>query len=358
MSNNIIDNIHFISNSSYEESIYNSEIPVQQNPLLGTILYNSDYNQSYIPVVSSSSLLYSLFLNIDYDRFEDEFPNNFFVYDLFGSNEIYLPPPPSGHAYSLNEENRINFLKLFYYNFNTEEDNKNIRNLISNNTFPSSLLSLYVAPVTLIKFKVLEKNSNIYVLFYLDDFFTLTEIQNISTVQSQKSIPVSSCKYLTISNKKHSFISSNYPYANLVDNIPICSNPNLTDSSNHPTTCPYYYISSITNDFQSFLTCNHYSANEEIILDKIIYLDSNSSPVRISLSKSISLNNNELYKIHNHTENITIFDFEIDSEDKNNIDLNSIFSEIISCYNSNNIESFKDDVLVSTNSYLSQFITG
>jgi hypothetical protein len=339
---------YYISNQSYSDVVYDENIPLQNNSTLGNLTYNQEYDQYYVPVVSSN-LLYSLYLNIEKDN-----KLNYFVYDVFNSNELYLPEPIPGYAYEINDKNRLNFLRLFYSNFDSENYNSNLIKFISDKIFEVG--GSYTAPITNFSIRIIDRNGNPAIYLLVEDFFTLTKISESSQAKNN-SLHV--CEHLTIQNSSHVLTSQSYPYANSVENIPICSNPSFHKNSNeHPHVCSYYAFSALNLEVNTFKDCSGYSPVKETIIDKELHLNSNSTPVRISLFKSPCLDGNESYVVHNHTENVDIFTVDSSSIDKDNLNLDSFFEEIITCYESNNIKPFEDNSNDSHKSYLSQLVKG
>jgi hypothetical protein len=351
----MINNPYFVCENTSSEFTYDPSIPLQNNDFLGTVLYNSEYSQLYIPVVSSD-LLYSLYLNIS-----ESIPDNdeyTLVYDVYGSNELYLPPPPEGYKYWINPANRLNFLRLFYHNFNSENENYNLIK-VSQVLQPDHSL-VHTALKSSITYKFASFNSSNALFFNVSDFFTFKKVsEDNNNVEQTSSVSHSfPCEYLTIDSSDHNFKAENYPYANVPQNMPICSNPNYTRGNlGTPILCVYYLFASKKNPPNAFSSCPEYSQSQEYLIDKNIFLENSPTPVRISLSKSVSLDNDKMYLVHNHTENLNIFTIDSSSIDEENLDLESFFSDLISCYESNNIQSHEDQP-ESFNSYLLQLVRG
>lgn len=331
-------NNNFISSGNYPDNI-----PINDSydsPDLAQIYWNPAYEQYVVPVYSNGMIINLYFNTFNHTVHSPEMLSHYFVYDVYGTNELYFPQDFFQEDVSLEmlDHHSHRLRLLFAHNFSTHEPKSNIIHLSQNLQPQNPLSDDLSAPGFAFKYRVVSFGERTALAFPIDVFFNKTQSPK---PEKPKVVNVFPCKYLAIKDNENSLIPSDYPYANFPDSYPVCTNFNFASNNvNHPNMCSFYLFVKSKIDLNAFQSCSGYEPTQESIIDNNIYLSENSQPIRISLSKKTSLNNSQILSIHNHTENVNIMEASCVDGEFSDKDIQSFYDEVISCYTDSVVETY------------------
>lgn len=150
---------------------------------------------------------------------------------------------------------------------------------------------------------------------------------SFDTPQEQRDIPL--CQHFTfqMKNKEIDIISDNYKFANVVQNITMCSSPELTKNSSGMCYCPY--------GLSEQDACIGYAPAYKTVHTVSVELNNTNAKKDFAISTiSTSLKNN-IIQIQNKTDNVILNKFSVPSNIAIDVAVEesiTVLNEYISCY--------------------------
>lgn len=315
MSYNLLDNFIF---DHVDPSLEETHVPIYYDPE-----YSQPFFVAEITLADQPSYSVKFFIN-----HLDVVPDNYFIYDYYGSGEIYI---------NYNSFDKISCVNIKFFT-------QTYISIISNTNpspFPDPFPLHISAPFVAAEYKhPLSQNSCYYMNTPI--FFNLDSSDNSSTQVTlpTHSSPVKLCRHLTLNSN----ISEDYQFANVIDNLPICS---TLSSEKNCVTCKF------TTRFSS---CFFYSPSQTLISKVDINHSNTSSSTTISLSEVKTISDERLFVINNDTEDVLINEFVVPStedslseEDVQN-HVSDVFMQILSAYKNDNVVDSPKESIVESNS--------
>jgi len=246
----------------------------EQNYVSYPILHNSTLNQNYFtfpvdPLLPLDAMgnTYSLYIN-----YTQYCPPGYFIWDYFSSGELFINLSEDQSPISA----KATFITL-YKNFLLKPNKLGSVHEIG--TKPFDFVTSVKSPTS--------ENVCAWMLS-IEKFFDLQEI-------APKSLPssLSICSFLTINDTNKSVLvkSDHYSFANVIDNVSVCSCPELA-SSNSYTTCTPATLG------MSFAICPKYSPKKELIKSTLVTLENTENSFVLAMEYSLSEKFNHQFDIH------------------------------------------------------------
>jgi hypothetical protein len=256
---------------------------------------------------SGSESSYNIYIN-----HTDQISDDFFIWDYFGSGELYC----NFSNYNLVSW-KNNFVKLFTGYF-----------LTNKLTVPDkSGLNPYSFAISV------PFNGRYVWALSIDLFFDYEKVKKDSSL----------CSYLTFQDANVSIVSKHYQFGNVIDNFPSCSHPNLSSSTKH-SSCPFFSATS---------NCSLYASSSKTISSSSVSLDNTSEEIIFTLNYSLSDSFSHLFEIKNSTQNAVVNTLRYSSDipyEQLETEALDIFSSYIHSYDGSNCTiSDKEVILQDTN---------
>lgn len=295
-------------------SLLNEKISQISNALKDVcfpIKYAEQYQQNYfvIPTFADSSE-YSFYINNN-DNYL--IPSDKFVWDFFGSGELYFSLPLGMEIASVK-----NTFVTFYHSFVFDQSYlKRLPTQIGQSFDINTIVPEFLSDSIVTSVYSPTSSDSFAWSFSIDSFFTLKKSLNIPI----KATPDPVCKYFSIKNTNLDILSKEYVFANRLDNFSTCSAPVLSDSG-QLSSCPNF----ILNIKQS--TCAVYDYDYIVVKSTSITPNNSTRPFSITLRYSNSYDSSHIFKIINDLDNTEVSSYSYSSD----LSYEDIVPEAISIY--------------------------
>lgn len=255
--------------------------------------------------------------------------NPYFVFDFFGTGEIYVSVPPGQSLVSVSKKFLETYIRLFL------GDNAVLR------TYPKppyEFLHLQTGRVKAARSPGSPINEEDYILawHFLDtDYFYTVDTEKIANTNNKPKSPII-CKYYTTNSSNLTIKSSYYKFANIPENSKVCSHPNI--SVNGFSICPFQSANPPIR--QS--SCSVYSPDFKVLKSTIINTYNTDQKFSIDLQYSLCMDGSHAFTIRNmKTEDIVnSFYYSPDNNfDELYFEVEKIYFEYISCYVNDNVSN-------------------
>jgi hypothetical protein len=288
------------------------------------IALTENENQPYFCLSMGEDYTVRFFIN-NIDK-ENEYvnkyscPKGYFIYDYFGSGELYINIPEDKYIVSV----RPTF-KTLYFNHITNGMMKEYPSNIGHK--PTSFAESCISPSS----DHLSDNPLYAWKMSIDTFFNTVDASEIDG-KNQKVIKKSPvCKYLTLHNDQHNITSEYYNFGNIIQNRSVCSCPKM-GSKTSITPC---HVVDMMSSIPAESACASYVPLSKVIRTISVCPQNTEQQTNIQMRYSTTMTKEHSFIIENLTAQtiLSALQFPSDLPYEDIItEVNGIFDELTSCY--------------------------
>jgi len=247
-------------------------------PILHNVTLDQDYFQFPIdPLLPQDQIgnTYSLYINYT----NTNCPTGYFIWDYFSSGELYV-----NTAENQSIKNAKSTFVTLFKNF-LSKPNK-LGNILPIGSQPFEFVTSVNSPTSH------EQNNDALCawMFKIEKFFEVEK----ADVTSAAPISIPLCSFLTLkdTNRSITIKSDHYSFANLIDDVSICSCPELNTSNSSYVSCTPSVLG------LTFKTCPKYSPKKELLKSTALALENTEKSFVLVLEYSLSQHFTHLFDIH------------------------------------------------------------